>query len=387
MAHLGLSSVGEPVCIRTKPSRKFAIHVHPDILWRLGRDSRLAFKIAPCRGPEIGGILLGHAESQDDAMHFWIEGFERVESEQRSGPSAVSTEADIARLQETLTKNGTKSIGIYRSQTHSERSALLEPNVDLFERCFEARDALFLLLSPVPGIAAFFTREDGSLKCVHEVALAPSRSSVTMLRQGLTSPQVRSHSLPHRELHNTVSSAVTRSESPEKEAQGTAAHPKFGPNVKKRWLGLAAVIATLVLSVSGLAYFFHRSLPPEKRAPQSLRLNVERAGPSLRLVWDRNSSIMRTATRAVVHIDDGDHRSYRDLAPSEFSEGSLTYEPRSSEVTFRLDVYSAKPNASGSILAINLSPQSTLAQAPFRQAALKLAVQPSPARTEALLSK
>ena len=87
---------------------------------------------------------------------------------------------------------------------------------------------------------------------------------------------------------------------------------------------------------------------------------------------------MRTATRAVVHIDDGDHKTYRDLAPSEFTAGSFTYEPRSSEVTFRLDVYSAKPNASGSILAINLFPQSTIAQVPYRQPALKPAVQPFP---------
>ena len=47
-----------------------------------------------------------------------------------------------------------------------------EPDVELFQQCFDTNDALFLMLGPVPGTAAFFVRADGKLKCVYEFALS-----------------------------------------------------------------------------------------------------------------------------------------------------------------------------------------------------------------------
>ena len=62
-------------------------------------------------------------------------------------------------------------------------------------------------------------------------------------------------------------------------------------------------------------------------------------------------------------LQDGDRHIDTDLTPSMFGTGNFTYDPKSSQVTFRLDVYSVGPNATGVIQVTTLSPQSTTTQA------------------------
>ncbi len=98
--------------------------------------------------------------------------------------------------------------------------------------------------------------------------------------------------------------------------------------VKLRSWVLAAVTLA-VLTVNLLSYSFRRSAVPDHRAPNYLYLTVEQAGPALRLLWDGNSSAVRGgATRAILHIQDGDQQSERELAPSELIRaGQFTYQP------------------------------------------------------------
>src|ERR1700676_3223944 len=190
MAQVALPSVVQPICAWTEASRKFEIYLRPDVLGRLGTESWIAFKRVPRRGLEVGGILLGRTDSRDEITTYWIEGFAPVESEHRSGPSYVLSESDFGHLHEALTKHGTKSIGFYRSQTRSDQLELQQPDVELFERCFDARDAVFLMLGPVPGTAAFFARSNGKLQRIHEFPVASSLSSILTLRQGRPAPPV-----------------------------------------------------------------------------------------------------------------------------------------------------------------------------------------------------
>ena len=385
MANLEVSSVAQPICVWTDASRKFAIHLHPHVIGCLGIESRVAFKRVPRRGLEIGGILIGRTDFREDTTTFWIEGFQPVESEHRSGPSYVLSESDLANLQAALAKNGAASIGIYRSQTRSDRLVLQARDIELYEKCFDTGDALFLMLGPVPGIAAFFIRADGNLKCIHEFALASSLSSIMTLRQGGTAPPLNLHPQPTAEIQGTPSRVVRRLDPPEKEdtlsvvAQRLDHQPVPAPVLKRSglkmklgsglkigtWI-LAAAITSLVVAaaVSVLSNSVRRSSAPDRQAPEYLHLAVERAGPALRLLWDRNSAAVSGATGAVLHIQDGDQRSDRDLAPSQLSAGSTTYEPKNAEVTFQLEVYSAEPNAIGSIQVMNLAPNSTLAPVP-----------------------
>ncbi len=190
MVPSGLSS-DQTLCQWTEGPRKFAIHLAPGVIGPLGAESKMAFKRVPRRGLEIGGILLGRKETEGEITTFSIEGFQPIESEHRTGPSYLLSESDYVLLQAALAKNGGACIGLYRSHTRSDRPRLQEADTELFERCFEAGDALYLVLGPVAGVADLFVRTNSALRCVHEFAVGidegvdpgpPGKVSVLTLR-------------------------------------------------------------------------------------------------------------------------------------------------------------------------------------------------------------
>src|SRR5579872_7335886 len=201
MADVESPSAIPPFCVWSQTSRNFAIHIPPEVIGSLCTESLVAFKRVPRRGLETGGILLGRTEFQGDTTIFWIEGFAPIESEHRFGPSYLLSDSDFVHLQAELTRNGTASLGIYRSQTRSEQLAIQDADVGLFEKCFGQSDNLFLMLAPLPRTGAFYFREDGNLKCVHQFNLMSSLSSVAA--QGHTSsPHVNLHARPSAGTHS-----------------------------------------------------------------------------------------------------------------------------------------------------------------------------------------
>jgi hypothetical protein len=397
MAGVESPSAAQPFCVWAQASRTFAIHIPAEVIGSLGTESLVALKRVPRRGLETGGILLGRTEFRDDTTIFWIEGFAPIESEHRFGPSYVLSDSDFAHLQTELTRNGVASLGIYRSQTRSEQLAIQDADAGLFEKCFGVSDNLFLMLAPVPRIAAFFFREDGNLKCVHQFPLVSSLS--TLATHGHTSsPHVSPHA-PSSERMQSVHANIARrsadqagalvvaNQSSDQEAppgalstidRGTGIIPSTNPGTgwspvthglwmteTRRWATklwsdcsgrssgsrlrnwVLAAVTLAVLTGSLLSYSFRRSAAANPRTPNYLYLTVERAGPALRLLWDGKSSALRGATRAVLHIQDGDQQSDRELTPSEFTAGQFTFQPQHPAVTFRLNVYVGEPNAIG----------------------------------------
>ena len=377
------------MCAWSESERKFAIHVPPDVIRRLGAECWIGFKRVPRRGLEIGGILLGRTETGDDITTFWIDGFEQVESEHRSGPSYVLSESDFSHLQEAIKKNKSASLGIFRSQTRSEQLTLQEPDVNLFGRCFETSSAVFLMLGPVPGIAAFFAQADGSLKCIHQFALPSSRMSTMAGKTAPVSQPEQPRVLALTEAQ-PCDPPVEHDEKPtEKPAILVVPKAAVSKTVvnKASWM-VAAIVAALVLAASA-SMTLKAPKPllaaPDRKPPEYLHLTVERAGSALRLLWDQNSSTVHAAARAVLHIEDGNAQTDRDLGPPQLSAGSITYEPKSPDVTFRMDVYSTQPNASGLVQVMNLPAQAVIPRSapvgPERKpAAPPAAATPAPAQ-------
>jgi hypothetical protein len=426
-------AAGQPFCVWAQASRNFAIHIPPEVIGSLGTESLVAFKRVPRRGLEIGGILLGRTEFRGDTTTFWVEGFAPIESEHRFGPSYLLSDPDLAHLQKELARNGTSSLGIYRSQTRSEKLGIQDADAGLFERCFGVSDNLFLMLAPLSRLGAFYFPEAGNLKCVHQFTLVSSLSSratqgrtsvphvnlqpelpaethsvhaniarhsadqagaliVASQRSDLTAPPgavtIIDRSAGNMPSNNAVvlGSPGTYGRSMTAIRQGAAKLwsdcSGRSSGVKLRSWALAAVTLA-VLTVNLLSYSFRRSTAPEHRAPNYLYLTVEQTGPALRLLWDGNSSAVRGATRAVLHIQDGDQQSDRELSPSEFLAGQFTYQPRHSAVTFRLNVYAGEPNAIGLVQvmflpspipaapAIEANPQSAQNNQPTAQPQVK----------------
>jgi hypothetical protein len=373
------------MCAWIEAERKFAIHIPSDVIRRLEAESWIGFKRVPRRGLEIGGILLGRTETGDDITTFWIDGFQQVESEHRSGPSYVLSESDFSHLQEALAKNKSASLGIFRSQTRSEQLVLQEPDVKLFGRCFENGPAVFLMLGPVPGIAAFFAQADGSLKCIHQFRLPTSRMSMMAGRSDpishpssqqdqpqvlvLPEPQASHPPAEHIEKPTETPAVIVVPRAAVSEALAS----------KARWV--LPLVAALLILAAGASMTWKAPKPlraaPDRKAPEYLHLTVERAGSALRLLWDQNSSTVHAATRAVLHIEDGNAQTDRDLGPSQLSAGSITYEPKSPDVTFRMDVYSTHPDASGLVQVMNLPAQVAIPRNVPVAAELKPAVPPA----------
>ena len=378
MASCELSPVPQLVCEWTYDSRKFTIHFAPGVMERLGSESWMAFKRVPHRGLEIGGILLGRRVCEDGSTTFWIDGFEIVESEHKSGPSYVLSESDWSTLQAALIKNGEASIGIFRSNTRSERPTLVEPDFQLFKRCFDSSEALFLMLAPLPKVAAVFTGADGSLTCVRELPLSSPIASIMGTRQErshvnpepplLQAPETRLPRVPRQlEIPDYVPhpSQYSSGRRRMRAIPVPAAEESLLPTKMRDWaLIIGTSAAIFVLTVGTYLYFhrppqdFHR--PPQAAVPsyEHLHLTVERAGTSLHLLWDRNAPSIRSATHAVLHITDGAYSSDRNLSPAMLWAGSFTYEPKSPEETFQLDVYSDAPAGTGVIQVMNPVPQS-----------------------------
>jgi hypothetical protein len=402
----------QPICSWTEGSRQFAIHLRPDVIGRLGIEAWMAFKKVPRRGLEIGGVLLGRVNAAEETTTFWVEGFQPVESEHRSGPSYLLSESDLSDLRQEVERSELKSIGIFRSHTRSEQVGATQADAEMFERCFDAKSALFLLLGPAPGLAAFFVRTDGNFRRVHELALASSLAAIMKLQQGrpfakgkpaAASPQITPSALSAPSVVSPLDPSDTGHSltacEQSMDRQRADRQQRFIPEQERVvssarwgwWVPTAITFLVAGATASSFSYSFRRSAAPNPQAPQALHLSVQPAGMSLRLQWDPNASAVRGAARAILHVQDGDLQSDRDLASQEFAAGSLAYQPKNADVTFRLDVYSAEPNATGFIQVMNIPLQHPIPLAassgppsvkpflpPVEAAAFGKSVQPAP---------
>lgn len=332
-----LSALGGPVCAWTDASKTYALHFSPEVIERLGIESSAAFEKVPRRGLEIGGILLGRAETVGNATTFWVEGFRPIESEHRWGPSYLLSERDFARLREEFEKSGGGSVGVYRSQTRAKQLALDVADVNVFGQCFPTGNALFLMLSPALAKAAFFSRADADLKCVRELGL-PAPGSVRLRRDPAPRPHHRPHNRPPRSLP----------------APAVEVPAKLGAKAKTRSWYSAALIVMLLLGASATSLTGLLTHRVERAGgPGVVDVKVQPVGSSLHVHWDPTSPALRGAARVVLHVEDGDYRSDRDLAPAEIRRGTTTYESKSDEVLVRIDAYSSGPSAFGSVRVIS----------------------------------
>jgi len=143
-----------------------------------------------------------------------------------------------------------------------------------------------------------------------------------------------------------------------------------------KWVIVALVV---VLLLGGGAFVFMRSsatVAPAKTADTLLGLKVETNAGQLLLSWNRAATIVSTATRATLTINDGDHKEDVDLDLATLHNGSIVYSPISNDVSFRLEVADQKTGKSeaGSVRRLAGRPSAAVAASVPQQ------VQQPPAR-------
>ena len=106
----------------------------------------------------------------------------------------------------------------------------------------------------------------------------------------------------------------------------------------------AAALSVAIVLLFVYPGFLHRSSRTALPSPQDsspLALRVENSAGELMLTWNRGSSAIKNATRAVLAISDGAQHENVDMDLALLRSGSIEYSPSTSDVVFRMEVTGA----------------------------------------------
>lgn len=108
----------------------------------------------------------------------------------------------------------------------------------------------------------------------------------------------------------------------------------------QRWL-LPVVLGAVALVAIGDAVLMRpRPLAARKPAvPDKIGLAASRDGDGLRLEWNRNAGVVRSASHAFLYIEDGKYQSQFNLSAGQLADSTVHYWPETGNVRFRLAVY------------------------------------------------
>ena len=127
-------------------SGRFLVHMHRDAVDGLARDVIERSAGLPV---EVGGLLLGHA-GRGERPVVWIERYQRIECQHRSGPHFILDPEEYSALEAAASEvSGDRNvIGFYRS--HLRPGFQLEASdFELTDRYFRDAEDLFLLIRPL----------------------------------------------------------------------------------------------------------------------------------------------------------------------------------------------------------------------------------------------
>src|SRR5207302_7965445 len=107
--------------------------------------------------------------------------------------------------------------------------------------------------------------------------------------------------------------------------------------------GLKLALAALAAAALFVALFVYPGIlrqstrtattPQQDLSP--LQLHVERSNGELLLTWNRDSDAIRTATKAVLVISDGEQRENVEMDLAQLRNGSIYYSPQTADISFK----------------------------------------------------
>lgn len=363
------------------PGKSVSIYLDFGVVDKLLVEVMRGFGAIPRRGAEVGGILLGTAETGDRTI-IRIDDFEPVATEHRRGPSYLLSETDVTQYEEALVRHRyaperrTYAVGCYRSHTR-EGLALSAEDLEHFQKYFPDPASAFLLVKPFAtrvSVAGFFFREEGGQ--IH--AEAPYHEFPFRRRElgGGATPTSRNR-------ESVAGTVTSRSEPPPASQPATAVFPEPGERAaaqpvafdyspepaqvddtsdstddllavpddqespvrrfRKRnvWIPLSFVFLLMGVLVGMQLAFMYRPMKSAGMLDSAYRLSlgVSRAGNDLHVRWDRTSPAVTSAQRGVLTIEDGSFRGTVDLDVIQLQNPNVYYRHITGLVKFRLEVF------------------------------------------------
>ena len=116
--------------------------------------------------------------------------------------------------------------------------------------------------------------------------------------------------------------------------------PVVKPKSKMSWvlIGGAASLVVVVglLFTSGMLTRKSPSVPSQDSS--TLALRVDRSGGDIVLTWNRDSAVIKSASKAVLQINDGPQHENVEMDLTQLKNGSIVYAPVTSDVVFKMEV-------------------------------------------------
>jgi hypothetical protein len=325
------------------PGRPFAVHVHLDVVDRLGAEVMRGFGAIPKRGAEVGGVLLGSIEPGEPTI-VRVEDFELVPCSYERGPSYLLNDLERTRFASAVARwesgaeGAVRPVGFFRSHTRDGMS-LAPEDAALLDELFPAAEQVALLIRPFAAKASqagFLIREDGAFPQEpplefpfrrRELAgeAPPPRRSFQERRPRRT--PVPAHAAPQGDFAEEPPFEPGRAWTP---AAASPARPWY------KWA--AALVCGLLLGFGAARLILPRA---GEGGPPRLELNLSaaRAGDSITIRWNRDSAALRGATHAALEIEDGGISKTVPLEAAELRNGTVLYQNSSNLVRFRLVAY------------------------------------------------
>ncbi len=311
------------------PARELAILLNLRLVDRLQQ----LIREAPER--EIGGYLLGNCDEprrSSGSRVVVVEDFEPFPARGGEGPAYVLNPHDLKGLLRSLararSKRGNVPVGFFRS--HLRKGLYLDQaDFSLFQEHFSGPCDVFLLGRPDESgtpVAGFFFWEDGLLNRRNSYVTFPlDRAKLASAGNAL----VAAHAVAPSE----------KSVKPKRTVVVVAA---------KKW-AYGAAGAVMILTALTMAAVMRLSGTVTSERSRDIALSVQPDGSALRLNWNAAAPVVARANSAILWVSDGGQQRRLDLSGKLLKQGSFVYNPRSKDVSFRLDLLNVTEQGSESV--------------------------------------
>jgi hypothetical protein len=350
------------------PGKPLAVHFDLGIVDNMLVEIMRGFAAVPKRGAEVGGVLIGTIEPQEDGPGevVRVEDFELVPCVYARGPSYLLTsedresfEAACARWRQSGGPAAKQAVGYFRSHTR-DGLALSAEDLDLLDRYFPDPRHLGLLIRPFasqPAEAGFFFRENGVFPTESPRVFTFSRldmadrSSPASSSKGVEEPDSKASAEAIRTAAPRLGKGAPRTfiplhdETPDHDGGKSVAPASIVEKPRagwSRWLWLPLAIALLAAAaVAGFeaSQTIRASMAPRDLGEFSLALRVIPIGDNLAVRWDPDARAVRNAQSGLLVIEDGGYSKSVNLDSAHLQSGSILYRSTSSSVRFRLTMY------------------------------------------------
>lgn len=337
------------------PSKSISFRINFDVVDCILLEVMKGFGAVPRRGAEVGGLLLGSIQKENDQTIVHIEEYEPIPCEHAQGPSFSLSSKDLVQLREMINRRreapagGSRIVGYFRSHTR-EGLYLCPEDLDFIEEHLPEPDLVALVIKPYAtrvSSAGIFLREDNDFRADAPDGEFPFRRKE--LGGGTSSLDRTAAAARFGQSRREVGSAgdPLNVPAPRGAAEDDVPHeaiPAVSPtNVRSGWVWIPLSFIFMLL---GIVLGFQVAINARSRTPSNsyvegwnLALGVQRDSNRLVISWDRGAPAVRDTPRGVMTIIADSETRRIDLSATDLQAGQLIYRSAPQSASVRLEVF------------------------------------------------